>query len=103
MKASLTKSMLLVCISNQNVTLFGTKVRNLSETAKDNMHKNEADIEHSFPEGLKNALPRTEPKEPGTLASVLGRTGLRPREGIFLPAGWGLWGGESCNTWEVAP
>ncbi len=46
MKASLIKSMLLVCISNQNVTLFGTKVRNLSETAKDNMHKNEADIEH---------------------------------------------------------
>jgi hypothetical protein len=85
--------MLLVCISNQNVTLFGTKVRNLSETAKDKMHKNEADIEHMLSRGAKNALPRTEPKVPGTLASVIGRTGVRPREGIFPP----------CRTYKKSP
>lgn len=31
----------------------------------------------------KNVLPRTEAKVPGTLASVFGRTGVRPQEGII--------------------
>ena len=41
----------------------------------------------------ENALPRTEAKVPGTLASVLGRADVRPREVLFLP----------CRTVQKVP
>ena len=84
MKASLTKSMLLVCISNQNVTLFGTKVRILSESAKDNMHKNEAAIE-TLSRGAKKSPPEDRPESTGN--SRLGpREGRRPSSGGHFSA-----------------